>query len=217
MSLRAAALNRLIRDAAAGRYPPVDGGWHQVPQWRPDIAAVVAFTGHAVFAFDNLDTARLTELGADGYGGAHDPRIITELAGRGGAIDCLDLLTVARGTGRPSGLVPRPDLAEHPRVRLARRIRQDVRIWGYPESTALNTIVTISSGVAGLPELSFELDPRLRGRGGSGAVLADALALVPAGELALACVAPGNTASLRSLLRAGFVPLGSIQLVELGS
>jgi len=207
-------LSGLIRDAAAGRYPPVDGGWHQVPQWRPDIAAVVAFTGHAVFAFDDLDTGRLTELGADGYGGAHDPRIVTELAGPGGVIDCLDLLTVARGTGGESGLVPRPDLADHPRVRLARRIRRDVRIWGYPESTTLNTIVTISSGVARLPELSFELDPRLRGRGGSGAVLADALALVPAGELIVACVAPGNTASLRAVLRAGFVPVCSIQLVQ---
>jgi hypothetical protein len=206
-------LAQVIQDAAAGSYPPVDGGWHQVPQWRPGLAAVVAFTGHAVFAFDRLDAARLTELGVDGYGGAHDPRVIADLAGPTGTIDCLDMLTAARGTGGGSGLVPRPDLAEHPRVRLARGIRRDVRVWGYPEST---TVVTVASGIGGLTELSFELDPRLRGRGGSAAVLADALALVPAGELVIACVAPGNVASLRAVLRAGFVPLGSIQLLEIG-
>jgi hypothetical protein len=203
-----------IQDAAGGRYPPVDGGWHQVPQWRPGLAAVLAFTGHAVFAVDRLDAARLNELGADGYGGAHDPRVILEVAGPAGGIDCLDMLTATRGTGGGSALIPRPDLAEHPRVRLARGIRNDVRILGYPEST---TVVTISSGVAGLTELSFELDPRLRGRGGSGAVLADALALIPAGELVIACVAPGNVASLRTVLRAGFVPLGSIQLLGLAA
>lgn len=175
---------------------------------------MVAFTGHAVFAFDELDAVRLTELGVDGFGGAHHPRVIAELAGPAGVIDSLDLLTVARGTGGGSGLVPRPDLVEHPRAQLARRIRGDVRIWGYPEST---TLVTISSGVAGLRELSFELDPRLRGRGGAIALLADALALVPAGELVVACVAPGNVASLRALLRAGFGPVASIQLVELDS
>lgn len=205
-------LTRVIHDAAEGRYPPVDGGWHHVPQWRPDIGAVLAFTGHAVFAFDKLDADRVTELGADGYGGAHDPRIITELAGPDSTIDTLDMLTVARGSGGASGLVPRPDLAGHPRVGLARRIRHDVRIWGYPEST---TVVTVSRGIAGIAELSFELDPRLRGRGAAAALLADALALLPAGELVIACVTPGNTASLRAVLRAGFVPLASIQLVEL--
>lgn len=207
-------LTQLIHDVTAGRYPPVDGGWHQVPQWRPDIGAVLAFTGHAVFAFDRLDADRLTELGADGYGGAHDPRIISELAGATGEIDCLDMLTARQGTGAGSGLVPRPDLVDHPRVQLAHRIRSDVRTWGYPEST---TVVTISSGVAGLTELSFEMDPRLRGRGGSAALLTDALALVPAGELVIACVAPGNVASLRALLHAGFAPLGSIQLIGLGT
>jgi hypothetical protein len=35
---------------------------------------------------------------------------------------------------------------------------------------------------------------------------------VPAGELVLSAVAPGNAASLRALLSAGFVPLGSSQL-----
>jgi hypothetical protein len=40
----------------------------------------------------------------------------------------------------------------------------------------------------------------------------DALSAVPAGQLVLAAVAPGNAASVRALLSAGFVPLASVQL-----
>ena len=40
----------------------------------------------------------------------------------------------------------------------------------------------------------------------------DALSAVPSGRLVLAAVAPGNAASVRALLAAGFVPLASIQL-----
>jgi hypothetical protein len=36
--------------------------------------------------------------------------------------------------------------------------------------------------------------------------------VLPEGRLALAAVAPGNAASVRALLAAGFVPLGSCQL-----
>ena len=35
---------------------------------------------------------------------------------------------------------------------------------------------------------------------------------LPAGQLVLAAVAPGNAASVRALLAAGFAPLGSLQL-----
>jgi hypothetical protein len=40
----------------------------------------------------------------------------------------------------------------------------------------------------------------------------DALSAIPAGELVLAAVAPGSAASVRVLLSAGFIPLGSLQL-----
>lgn len=38
----------------------------------------------------------LVSLGADGFGGAHDPRLITALAGPGGWIDSLDILMASR-------------------------------------------------------------------------------------------------------------------------
>jgi L-amino acid N-acyltransferase YncA len=70
----------------------------------------------------------------------------------------------------------------------------------------------ISRGIAGLTELSFELEPGHRGHGGGTGLVRDALTAIPAGQLVLAVVAPGNAASVRTLLSAGFIPLGSVQL-----
>jgi len=44
------------------------------------------------------------------------------------------------------------------------------------------------------------------------ALVSDALSALPAGQLVVAAVAPGNAASLRAALAAGFRPLGSMQL-----
>ena len=71
---------------------------------------------------------------------------------------------------------------------------------------------SVSRGIAGLTEVSFEIEPGRRGQGGGARLAADALSILPEGQLALAAVAPGNTASVRALLSAGFVPLGSCQL-----
>ncbi len=75
-----------------------------------------------------------------------------------------------------------------------------------------SALAVISTGIAGLTELSFELEPGHRGTGGGARLAADALSAVPSGQLAVAAVAPGNAASLRALLDAGFKPLGSLQL-----
>jgi hypothetical protein len=92
----------LIAAAAAGRYPAADGSWRRVPPWRPGVEAIVAFTGHAVLAVaPDIPDERLVSLGADGFGGAHDPRLITALAGPGGWIDSLDILMAGRGSGHP--------------------------------------------------------------------------------------------------------------------
>jgi hypothetical protein len=205
----------LITAAAAGRFPDPDGGWRRVPPWWPGLEAVISFTGHAVFAVaPDIPDHRLASLGADGFGGAHDPRLIAALAGPEGWIDCLDMLMAGRGAARPSArppLVDRPDLASHPRAEFAARIRSHPRVLGYPDPDR-SALAIISQGIAGLTELSFELEPRQRGRGGGSRLAADALSLVPAGQLAVAAVAPGNAASVRALLAAGFLPLGSVQL-----
>jgi len=207
-------LAALIAAAAAGRYPAADGSWRRVPPWHPGLEAVIAFTGHAVLAVaDDIPDRLLVSLGADGFGGAHDPRLITALAGPGGWIDSLDMLMAGRGTGHrelPPRLTARPDLATHPRAAFAARIRDQPRVLGYPAPR--RALAVISQGIAGLTELSFELEPGHRGQGASSTLVRDALTAVPSGQLVLAAVAPGNAASVRALLSAGFAPLGSLQL-----
>jgi hypothetical protein len=203
-------LARLIRSSAAGQFPAADGGWDRLPPWRSGLWAVLAFTGHAVIVTDDsVSDTRLAALGVNGFGGAHDPRVIADLAGPHGWIDSLDLLLLGRGRGGPTSLVQRPDLSRHARLEFARSVRSEITVWGYPDA---ESVVALSRGVAGLPELSFELEPDRRGGGAGTRLVADALTLLPAGTLVLVAVAPGNTASLRAVLRCGFTPVASMQL-----
>ena len=124
------------------------------------------------------------------------------------------MLLAGRGTGRPDTpprLVRQPDLAEHPRARFAAGIRDQARVLGYPDP-ARSALATLSRGLAGLTELSFELEPARRGQRTGPDLISAALTAVPAGQLTVAAAAPGNAASVRALLAAGFVPLGSVQL-----
>ncbi|GAB4070544.1 hypothetical protein GCM10028777_36030 [Angustibacter speluncae] len=206
-------LAQVLRDAAAGHHLPADGGWTRVPPWRDGVEAVLAFTGHAVLAVaDDVDDAVLDGLAPDGFGGAHHPRVLLALAGEDGWVDSLDVVLHARGTGGGADLVPRPDLVDHPRARHAREVRDDVRVLGRPEGGS--SLVTLARGLGGLTEVSVELDPGERGSGRGTSLFVAARAAALAGEDVLASVAPGNTASLRAALRAGFVPLGSVQLLR---
>lgn len=211
-------LGELIRSAANGRFVSVDGGWRRVQPWRQGLEAVVSFTGHAVLALaPDIPDERLIDLGVDGFGGAHDPRLISEIAGADGWIDSLDVLLAGRGTGGSEvspTLVDRPDLASHPRAEFAARIRDDPKVLGY-EDRSRSAVAVVARGLAGLCELSFELEPEHRGGGGAGLVR-DVLNTIPSGELVIASVAPGNAASLRALLSADFIPLGSLQLFRRG-
>ena len=209
-------LATVIEEAERGRFPKPDGGWSRAPIWRSGLEAVVAFTAHAVFCLgDDIADDRLGELGADGYGGAQDPRLITAIAGSGSHIGSVDLLFVARaraGAGRGT-LVPRPDLLNHPRVRYAANFRDVLDVYGF-DDPARSAVAVMGRGIAGLHELSIELEPDRRGRGEGRSLAEAALALLPRGSLIVACVAPGNAASVRSFLHASFTPIGSIQLLQ---
>jgi hypothetical protein len=209
-------LAQLIDDAIDGRFVPADGGWHRVTPWRSGTEAVVAFTGHAVFAIgDDVSDERLGALGVDGYGGAHHPRVLLELAGPSGWIDSLDALLARRASVGTTPLVDRADLDDHPRVAFARSLRDRVRVLGRADRTNQD-VATVSCGIAGLSELSVELDESERGRGAGAALVAAAVSALPIGEPIVAAVAPGNAASLRAFLHAGFAVLGSVQMLRPG-
>jgi hypothetical protein len=203
-------LAAVVSDAAGGRFPTVDGGWERLTPWRSGLAAVVAFTGHAYLVVDEgVELPADVNALVDGVGGAHHPRVATAIAGPGGWIDSLDAVLVTRGGGADGALalVDRPDLADHPRVGFARRVRDDVRCLGRPGGTSL---VTVGRGLGGLIEVGIELgDDGASGRD----LLRAAIAAMPTTELVVAAVAPGNARALRSFLAAGFVPIASVQLI----
>lgn len=198
-------LDVLLR-AAGGTWPAVDGGVDFVPPLGPGLRCVLSFTGHAYVATDQAESA-FADLALDGFGRAVDPATLLRLAGPGGEVGVLDATLAGRGLG--GGRLPeRPDLAAHPRVRHARRLRRDVRVYGDDRG-----LVTLGRGLAGRLELSIEVNAGRQGRGLGAGLLADGLALVPAGEIVFAAVSPGNVRSLKLFLAAGFTPVASEVIV----
>ena len=206
----------VLRDAARGVYPPADGGWDRAALWLRGVEAIVAMTGHAFLAVSqDLADVELDAHGVDGYGGAHHPRVAELVRGSGWA-DTLDVLLVRPGDApRPAGvgpdLVPRDDLAGHPRVAVAQQVRSGIRVLGMP-SRRSRSVVTFANGLGGLPEIGLQAEGP-----GSGRDLLDAALRWVHDELGeggplVAAVAPGNARSLRLFLGAGFVPVGSVQL-----
>ncbi|SDU82319.1 hypothetical protein [Jiangella alkaliphila] len=215
----------VLLDAAAGRFPPVDGAVDVLPPLAGGLECATAFTGHAVVstALPAADVLAADGLPRppDGYGGAMAPDFLRRLAGPRGGIGELDLILVATGTGpavlegdhsgpRADTVIPRrTDFEGHDRVRRARALRQDVRVYGDERG-----LVTLGRGPAGRRELSIEVPGGAQGRGRGRSLLTDALALVPAGEPVFAAVTPGNARSLRAFLACGFTPVGSEVLVR---
>ena len=190
-------------NAAAGVFPPVDGGVTVLPPLGRGLECSVGFTGHA-FVATALSRDEVLAAGPDGFGGSLSPDFQRFLAGPDGWIDCIDVTLFALGVGGPAALPERDDLDEHYRVRHARAIREDVHVYGDAHG-----FVTLAAGLAGRRELSVEIDESRQGTGLGRELLHQALTLVPAGEPVFAGVAPGNARSLRAFLATGFTPIGS--------
>jgi hypothetical protein len=93
---------------------------------------------------------------------------------------------------------------DHPRVRRARRYRDDVRVW----STQGGVLIG-GRGVAGRYEIAFEVEPTARGAGLGRALATAGRHVAPPGEPVFVQVTPGNAASVRALLAAGFTAIGA--------
>jgi hypothetical protein len=112
----------------------------------------------------------------------------------------------------PAGERPeRPDLRldlvganDHGRVQRALRYRQDVQVY-----ETEGGVLTIGRGLARRLEVSVEVEPNARAAGLGRALARAGLALAPSGEAVFAQVSPGNAASLRAFLAAGYRPIGS--------
>ncbi|HLE95408.1 MAG TPA: hypothetical protein VI689_03420 [Acidimicrobiia bacterium] len=191
--------------AAQGAFPPVDGAVTYLPPLPDGLEAVVSFSGHA-FVASRLAEDEFADLEPDGYGTVLHPRLLLRMAGPTGIVGIIDATLVARGTGGGS-LQERTDLDDHPRVRYARSIRQEIRVFGDESG-----LITLGKGLAGRTEMSIETfgSGERRGR----ALIDEAVALVAPGEPLFAAVSPGHARSLRAFLSRGFVPLGSEVIVR---
>ena len=205
----------LLHQAAAGRPPPADGTVEVVPAPPGPVDAVLAFTAHHVVAAD-LDPALVgARLPAGDLTAPMGAPFLAWLGERlGTRPGSLDVLLTAEGLGGrpPLELVPGPGPA-HPRVGRAARYRTDLEVWTDPEGAG---VLVCGRGLAGRRELAFEVAPERRGRGLGRRLAAAARHRTPPGEPLFAQVAPGNVASLRVLLAAGFQPVGAEVLFHRG-
>ena len=207
----AAVLRRLLEDAAAGRFPPADGDTQVLPSPAGPVHAVLAFTAHHVVVADVDPGEVAAHLDPDDIAAPMGAPFLSWLGARVGAVPgTLDVVLAARaGAGAP----PFPDGVReiapddaHARVARALLYRADVRAWEPSDGAGL---LVVGRGLAGRWEAAFEVAPAARGRGLGRTLAAMAMLAVPRGERVFLQVAPGNAASLRAALGAGFRPIGA--------
>ena len=195
-------LGTILREAAAGRFPAPDGAVELHGRPPGPASAVVAFAGHHVIAADVPPDRLRARLPAGDLLAPLSPRFLFELGEwLGVQCDGVDAVLAAPGLDGAAALRETSDRT-HPRVARALAHRDDVRAF-----TSAGVAVTLGRGLAGRLEVAFEVDPEARGRGAARAALLDARRLAGAEPL-FAQTAPGNAASHRALLAAGFVPIG---------
>lgn len=211
-------LASLLVRVEAGHRLPSEPWLTLVPAPSPETAAVLAFPGHIVIAAD-LDPAWVHDQLPDGDLSAplNPPflRACEQKLGR--RVNNLDGLFLAPRLDRLDLEVREVSDLDHPRVRRARRYRPEVRVWtagdlpGPPAAPA--GVLVLGRGLAGRWEAAIEVDPDHRGRGLGRALARAARSLVPEDRPVWAQIAPGNAASVRAFLAAGYAPVGAEALL----
>lgn len=196
-------------------FPAPGLGVTVVPAPSSGDAAVLAVTGHVVVAADVDRRWVLDRLPGGDLSAPLNPPFLSELAAETGrwvnAIDALLLAPALTGPARDlaaAGLSEVTD-RDHPRVRRALRCRDDLRVY----DDGSGGVVLTGRGLAGRQECAVEVPEDRRGAGVGRGLAFAARALVPEGTHLWAQVTPGNAASLRAFLAAGFVPIGSEALL----
>jgi hypothetical protein len=209
---RSHPLGRLLADAAAGHFPPADLDVEVVgpPPGRSDVA--VAFSAHSVIASPIPAGEVLARLDPRDPGAPMSAPFLAWLATRlGTSAGMLDLVMVADRIAEADADLPlvaatAAGTDAHGRVERARRYRDDVSVHADPAGRG---IVILGRGVAGRLEVGVEVSEAHRGRGLGAALARSARVLVGPEEPLFAQVTPGNVASVRAFLAAGYRPICS--------
>ncbi|MFK4083493.1 GNAT family N-acetyltransferase [Kribbella sp. NPDC020789] len=198
-------LSEILLGVEAGVFPTPDLGVTVVSPPSARESCVMAFTAHTVIAAEVDATWVAQRRPTD------DPAVLVSQP---------FLLALAEKTGREPhtldamllapALDATPELKEltdhdHPRVRRALEFREDVRTYADP----YGGIVTIGHGVAGRLECAIEVPEQVQGQGHGRRLALAARALIPADAHVWAQVTPGNAASFRAFLAAGYQIVGS--------
>jgi GNAT superfamily N-acetyltransferase len=210
------ALSAVLTRAAAGEFPPSDGSVEILAQPSDRDAGVISLTGYAVIFADADPDWVTAQLPPGDLSGPLTASFLHALSARlGRQAHSLDMLTCADSLAGPLpadlGLTELTGSAgaAHPRIARALRYRDDVRAW-----QADGGVVLLGRGIAGRFEVAVEVDPAYRSRGLGTRLATAARHLVPDGEPLWAQIAPGNAASVRAFLAAGFRPVGAEALLS---
>jgi GNAT superfamily N-acetyltransferase len=208
------ALAELMHRIEAGRWPSADGAVRVMRQPPSGDAAVLAFTAHIVIAADVGPEWVTERLPPGDLSAPLNPPFLSALCERlDRRVNCVDLVTLAPVLDGPPPIPLTADRSvAHPRVRRAQHYRSDPTVW-----TTEGGIVILGRGLAGRLEVAFEVDPDRRGRGLGRALALTARHLArevdPDAVGVWAQVSPGNAASVRTLLAAGYQPVGAEALL----
>jgi len=202
-------LGRVLHDAALGRFPQPDRAIEVLAPPAGGADAVVAFSGHNLIAAAVDPVEVLAHLPNDDPGGPMSAPFLTwlgvALRSEPGSIDVV--LVARAGDGSEALPLERADNADaHDRVQRALQYRSEVEVYSDREQAG---VVILGRGLAGRMEVSIEVAPSRRGGGIGSALARSALSLVTPGEHLFAQVSPGNVASLRAFLCAGYRPICS--------
>ncbi|MFF0266194.1 GNAT family N-acetyltransferase [Kribbella sp. NPDC004536] len=209
-------LAAILRAAEHGTFPPPDLTVSVVPAPSARESGVVAFTGHNVIAADVTAEWVAEHVPSDDPGVPMSPPFLVALAEhtgqRVGATDAMFLApAITDPTERAAATADLTELhdLDHPRATRARRHRDDVRVY----VDAHEGLVVIGRGLADRLECAIEVPPAARRQGHGRRLAMAARALVPATASIWAQITPGNAASLRTFLAAGYKPVGSEALL----
>jgi hypothetical protein len=196
-------LDELMRFVEAGGRLP-GKPWYQVLA-VPGTQIVVAFPGHIAIVTDlGAEWVAQRLPGEDLSAPLLPPFLGAMEEATGLRVNNIDMMLLAsREAGHTQGLKVIED-SDHPRVRRALRYRTEVTVY-----QAEDGVLVIGKGVGGRWEAAVEVDESARNTGRGRALAQAARSLVPEDRPIWAQIAPGNAASVRAFLAAGYVPVGA--------
>jgi FR47-like protein len=201
-------LSTLLHEAVLGRFPPSDGTVRVLPAPPGPSDAVVAFSAHNVIAADLDEQEVLDHLPSADPGAPMSAEFLAWLAGRlrtqAGMLDLVMAAPAPDPNEDLPELILRPDLLDHPRLARSRQYRTDLRCFSDREKRAL---IVLGRGLAERQEMGIEVKPEFRGSGLGRVIARATVRVAAAGEPLFAQISPGNVASVRAFLSAGYRPI----------